>query len=80
MTRSPTPWENSAASRDRRDRPITIWVALTPTENSRMAAATSSPTAVWKVPPRDSTSVRWATSLVTSWAGEPPTTPSPRAT
>ncbi len=76
MTASPTPRVSRAASRERREMPITTWVALTPRAKVRIAAATSSPVTVEKVPPSDSTRCRWRTRS----AGELPAMPSPRAT
>ena len=63
-------------NRPRRDAPTTTWVPFTDRANSRTAVATSSPTTVWKVPPRSSVSCR---SRATS-SGRAPMVPSPRTT
>ena len=41
------PSSSALASRDRRDVPITSWVAFTPRAKSSSALGTSSPTTVW---------------------------------
>ena len=62
---------SASRHRLRRDTPTTIIVALTPRAKSTTALGTSSPTTVWNVPPRDSTSRRCSAIVPGATLGSP---------
>ncbi|MEH3067825.1 MAG: hypothetical protein PGN15_07105 [Aeromicrobium erythreum] len=59
---SPMPGRSSVDSRPRRLAPMSTWVALRARAKSRIAAAASSPTTVWKLPPSSCAVVRSSSS------------------